>query len=436
MSFRGKFILALVSASVALYAIIGGLMATQAQQPINDADAQIRIFGSVLQHIQNDYVDEPNLEKVRAGALRGLAYGLDPYSSYLTAEQVKDYQSNKTTAKIGIGAEFSQVSSYLYVISVVKDSPADRAGLKAGDVIEYIESKATRDISLYDARQLISGETGTKVNLRVLRAGAKPQTIAVTRGAYKIPESSARVEEGKIGVVKVYSLEKGEANDIKTHVQDLMKQGVQKIVLDLRGVAGGDLNEAVETANLFVKDGNIAGVVGRENKVTKTFAANPSKQVFDGKVVALIDLGTSGAAEVVASAILERQRGEVVGERSFGAGTEQQLFTLRGGDGMLLTTAKWASPNGTPFLNTERTNSGVKPSVEVKRPETPEPLDVEDLIDKQEQQKDQPTPQATPNATPSPKVEQPKQALEDLQLKKALELLQDKAAAAKAGSAE
>ena len=444
MSFRGKFIIVLVSFVISLYAIFGGLlgnfMPTFAQQPINDAGAQIRIFESVLQHIQNDYVDEPNLEKVRAGALRGLAYGLDPYSSYLTAEQVKDYRANKTSNKVGIGAEFSQVSSYLYIISTVKDSPADKAGLKAGDVVEYIENKATRDISLFDARQLLQGDANSKVNLRVLRAGAKPQTISVTRGAYKIPVASAKIEEGKIGVVKVFSLEKGEANDIKTRVQDLTKQGVQKIVLDLRGVAGGDLNEAVEVANLFVKDGNLAGVLGRENKITKTFAASPAKHIFDGKVVALIDLGTSGAAEVVASAILERQRGEVVGERSFGAGTEQQLFALRSGDGLLLTTAKWASANGAPFLNTERTASGVKPSIEVKRPDTPEPLEVEDLIDKQEQQKQlqnqPPNPQATPVPTPAPKVEQPKQMLEDLQMKKALEILQDKANAAKAGSAE
>src|ERR671920_552196 len=165
MSFRTKFILTLLSATLTLYTAVGGWISTRAQQPANDPNAQLRIFESVLQHIQNDYVDEPNLEKVRAGALRGLAYGLDPYSSYLTAEQVKDYQSNKTTGKIGIGAEFSQVSSYLYVISVVKDSPADRAGLKAGDVIEYIENKATRDISLYDARQLLMGDANSKVNL-------------------------------------------------------------------------------------------------------------------------------------------------------------------------------------------------------------------------------------------------------------------------------
>ncbi len=434
MSFRGKLFIVMISAAISLYAVFGGLLKNFspafAQQPINDAGAQMRIFDSVLQHIQNDYVDEPNLEKVRAGALRGLAYGLDPYSSYLTADQVKDYQAKKSVNLAGIGAEFSQVSSYLYVISIIKGSPADKAGLKSGDVIEYIENKATRDISLYDARQLLLGEANSKVNLRVLRTGEKPQTIAVTRGTYKVPEAETRIEAGKIGVVKVFSLETGEAKDIRNRVSELAKQGVSKIILDLRGVATGELSEAADVANLFIKDGNLAQIIGRENKTIQTFTADPAKHLFDGKVVALIDLGTSGAAEVVASAILERQRGEIVGEKSFGAGTQQQLSVLRSGDGLLLTTAKWASPSGKPFLASERADSGVKPSVEVKRPETPEPLEVEDLIDQQEQEKQQPNPQATPAPQTTPT---PKPSPEDLQLKKALELLQDKANAAKAG---
>lgn len=429
MSFRGKLSIMVVSVAIALYAVVGGMLSpwTRAQQPINDAGAQLRIFESVLQHIQNDYVDEPNLEKVRYGALRGLVGGLDPYSSYLTPQQVLDYNTAKNSNKVGIGAEFSQVSLYLYVVSVVKGSNADKAGLKAGDVVEYIENKATRDISLYDARQMILGEPGSAVNLRILRAGAKPQTLKVTRGTYKTPPVETRIEPGKVAVIKVYTLDEGEANDIRTQVENLKRQGVQKIILDLRGVATGTLNEGISVANLFIKEGELAKVLGRDNKVIKSFTADPSKAIFDGKLIALIDLGTAGAAEVVASAILDHKRGDVVGERSFGAGTEQQLFTLRGGDGLLLTTSKWASASGTPFLGEERASMGVKPSVEVKRPDTPEPLEVEELIDQQDQENQNPQPNASP--TPAPKPEQPKQA-EDVQLKKALELMQDKAAAA------
>src|SRR5919205_578556 len=146
MSFRTKFSLIVFSAFLALYAVVGGWIGTRAQQPANDPSAQLRIFENVLQHIQNDYVDEPNMEKVRAGALRGLAYGLDPYSTYLTADQVKDYSAGGMKSnQAGIGAELSQASSFLYVVAPVKGSPADQAGLKSGDVIEYIDGKATRD---------------------------------------------------------------------------------------------------------------------------------------------------------------------------------------------------------------------------------------------------------------------------------------------------
>lgn len=421
----------MISSAIGLYAVIGGILSpwTRAQQPINDAGAQIRIFESVLQHIQNDYVDEPNLEKVRFGALRGLVGGLDPYSSYLTPQQVADFNAAKNAKKIGIGAEFSQVSLYLYVVSVMKDSEADRAGLKAGDVIEYIENKATRDISLYDAKQLIYGQPGTSVNLRVLRAGSKPLQIKVTRGDYKIPAPESRVEAGKTGVIKIFDLETGQANQVRTQVENLKKQGIQKIVLDLRGLATGSIDEAVQVANLFISSGDLAKIMGKDNQVSKTFTADPSKAIFDGKLAAVIDVGTAGPGEVVAAAILDRKRGEVVGERSFGAGTEQQLFTLRAGDGLLLTTAKWASPNGVPFLGDSRDNTGVKPSVEVKRPDTPEPVEVEDLIDDNEDKKQNPQP------TPTPNVEV-KKAVDDVQLKKAIEMLQDKPETAKAAGAQ
>ncbi|MEJ7617599.1 MAG: S41 family peptidase [Pyrinomonadaceae bacterium] len=335
MSLRSKFILVFLSASLALYAVVGSWFSTSAQQQ-NDPGAQLRIFESVLQHIQHDYVDEPDLEKVRAGALRGLAYGLDPYSTYLTAEQVKSYQSDSQIDESGIGAELSQVASYLYVISPVKNSPAEKAGVQAGDIIEYIDAKATRDISLYDARQLLNGAPGTEVKLRILRGSPRPIIVSVKRGALSVPMAEARMEQpGRIGVIKINSLAQGEAKDVRGRLQELLKQGAQKIVLDLRGTAGGALSEAVKVSNLFFKDGQLAQTVGKENKTLKSFTANPADALFDGPVVALIDRGTAGAAEVVAAALLDRKRGEVVGEKSFGAGAEQQLFVLRDGDGLL-----------------------------------------------------------------------------------------------------
>ena len=424
MSFRTKFALILLSATLAVYTVVGGWISTRAQQPANDPNAQLRIFESVLQHIQNDYVDEPNMDKVRAGALRGLAYGLDPYSTYLTPDQVREFSENGKDNQVGIGAELSQVASYLYVISPMKGSPADQAGVRAGDIIEYIDGKATRDISLYDAKQLLNGPAGSEVKLRILRANAKPLTLAVKRGSFRDPAAEARMEAGRIGVLRINSFADGEAADTRTRTQDLIKQGAQKMVLDLRGTAGGSLNEAVAVANLFIKEGTLAQTAGREGKTLKIFTADPKATIFSGPIVALIDSGTAGAAEVVASALLERNRGQIVGEKSFGAGAEQQLFTLRGGDGLLLTTVKWASAGGKPFLGEDRAHSGVTPSVEVKRPELAEAVDPDELTGNDDDAVAKPN-QPNDKRDVAPETNAPKPAAEDLQMKKALELLRE-----------
>jgi carboxyl-terminal processing protease len=422
MSFRNKFLLVVVSATIALYAVVGGFMSTTAQQQQNDPGAQLRIFESVLRHIQDDYVDEPDLNKVRAGALRGLAYGLDPYSTYLTADQVRDFKANTSPNQTSIGAELSQVASYLYVIAPVKGGPASQAGLQAGDIVEYIDGKATRDISLYDARQLLNGAPGSEVKLRVLRAGTRPFILTVRRGPVQAPAAEARMEAGRVGVIKVNSLADGESADVKARLQELLKQGAQKIVLDLRSVAGGSLNEGVHVANFFIRDGSLAETLGRGNKVVKSFTADPKETLFDGPASVLIDRGTAGAAEVVASAFNEHKRGDVVGIKSFGAGAEQQLFTLRGGDGLLLTTVKWASSSGKPFLG-----AGVAPTVEVKEPELADAVDPEDLTGNDDDSVAQPNAPADRREV-SPEATSQKQQPEDVQLKKALELIRAKPA--------
>jgi carboxyl-terminal processing protease len=428
MSFRTKFILILASATLTLYTVVGGWISTRAQQPANDPNAQLRIFESVLQHIQNDYVDEPNMDKVRAGALRGLAYGLDPYSTYLTPEQVREYNAGNKDNQAGIGAELSQVASYLYVIAPMKGSPADQAGIKAGDIIEYIDNKATRDISLYDAKQLLNGAAGSEVKLRVLRANSSPLTISVKRGNSHAPAAEARMDANRVGILRINNFNDGDAAETKARLQDLVKQGAQKIVLDLRATAGGSLNEAAAVANLFIKDGVIAQTIGREGKALKTFNADPKEAIFNGPVVALIDTGTAGGAEVVASALIERNRGQVVGEKSFGAGTEQQLFQLRGGDGLLLTTVKWASSTGKTFLGEDRAHSGVAPSVEVKGQDVADAVDPDDLTGNDDDAVSKPEAGGEKDKRDNTATPSTKPAAEDLQMKKALELLKDKPA--------
>src|SRR5918999_3379958 len=172
-------------------------------------------------------------------------------------------------------------------------------------VLKHIDSRATRDISLYDARQLLNGTPGTEVKLRVLRAGTRPFVVTVKRGAVSVPGAESRMEPGKIGVIKVNSLAEGEAADVKARLQELQKQGAQKVVLDLRSVAGGSLEEGVKVANLFIKEGTLAQTVGRGNKPLKSYAADPKAALFEGPTAVLIDRGTAAAAEVVVSAFAE-----------------------------------------------------------------------------------------------------------------------------------
>jgi carboxyl-terminal processing protease len=243
----------------------------------------------------------------------------------------------------------------------------------------------------------------------------------VRRGSVSVPGAEARTEPGKIGVIKVNSLAEGEAADVKSRLQELQKQGAQKIVLDLRSVAGGSLEEGVKVANLFIKEGTLAQTVGRGNKPLKSFAADPKAVLFEGPTSVLIDRGTAAAAEVVASAFVDHKRGDVVGVKSFGAGAEQQLFTLRAGDGLLLTTVKWASSTGKAFLG-----EGVKPSVEVKPVDVAEAIDPEDLTGNDDDAIAQPQPNAPADRREvAPEANAPKQQPEDVQLKKALELLRE-----------
>jgi carboxyl-terminal processing protease len=253
-------------------------------------------------------------------------------------------------------------------------------------------------------------------------------SISVKRGSSRAPAAEARMEAGRVGILRINSFGDGDAADVKARLQDLVKQGAQKVVIDLRATAGGSLNEATAVTNLFIRDGIIAQTVGREGKALKTFNADPKEAIFTGPVVALIDTGTAGAAEIVASALIDRNRGQVVGEKSFGAGTEQQLFQLRGGDGLLLTTVKWASASGKSFLGEDRAHSGVAPSVEVKGPDVADTVDPDDLTGNDDDAVSKPeagNEKEKRDATPAPAA---KPAVEDLQLKKALELLKDKAA--------
>lgn len=423
MSIRSKLTLVTLSAFIALYSVVGGML-SHSNNPMVRAIAgpgpyaQLRIFEDVVRHIVNEYVEKPDLEKVRIGALRGLTDGLDPFSAYLLPTQVKEYQSGKLNNDL-TGMVIGQYSGFAYVIAVVPSSPAEKAGIRVGDVIEYIDGHATRDLDLFDVRSLLTGTPGSSVELALINR--KTEKIKLVRGNVAPAAPEVKALEQQVGYIKVPTLGKGQSDAVAAAVKDAIKKGAKSIVLDLRGSAGGDLKEGVAVADFFLKSGTISKTIGRKDKLLATFEAKPDNDLTELPVAVIIDRTTAGAAEVVAAAIMENQRGDVVGERTlFGMGSEQELFPLDDGSALLLTVARYASPNGKIFMT-----DGVVPSVEVKRADLAEVAGE----DGDQPRTNQPRQGNTGEGAP-PVVVAPKPA-EDLMLKKAIEVLTNGAKAKK-----
>jgi carboxyl-terminal processing protease len=415
MSLKGKLAIVTISATLAFYAIVGGYISLPKDVfAKGDPYVQLRIFGEVLRHIVRDYVDEPDLEKVRVGALRGLTEGLDPYSAYLTPEQVKRYQPSHADQP-GTGLILSKVGGFIYVVSVVKGSPADKVGMRAGDFVEYINGLATRDISLYDAEEILNGQSSADADLKLFRRGHSYK-VAIKRAVIAQPAIETSIIEPGIGYLHITSLADGKAEEVKRQLQDLEKKGAQKLVLDLRGAADGQVETGVEIANYFVKSGTLAKTISHSGAVEKTFDADASKAIFNGPIDLVVDKSTAASGEVIAAAVLANKRGELVGERTFGAGSVQKLFELKGGAAMLLTVIKYADPAGQPFM---KETPGIAPTVEVKTPAVAEDVlpDDNDQGDGQHEEAEAVLP-----IEPMP---------EDVQLKKAVEILKTSPSAEK-----
>lgn len=408
MRFKTKIAIVVFSTVIAFYAIVGSFMSKSGQVVARGSQyGQLQIFDEVLSHIIRDYVDQPDLEKVRIGSLRGLAEGLDPYSAYLSTEQVKQYDPKLNRGETGL--ILSKVGGYAYIVAVLKGSPAEQAGVRAGDFIEYVGKVPSRDLSLYDIEQILSGQPGTTVEVRILHQGV-PRKVTFARARLSQPSIEARIEEATIGYLRVTSLADGKAAEVKTQLADLIARGAQKIVIDLRGAANGKIQEGVAVANLFVGSGTLARVLGKADKETQIFSADPGKVMFSGPLAVVIDRSTAGPAEVIAAAVRDQKRGELVGERSFGTGSEQQMFSLSDGGALLITTAKYAPATGKAFME-----EPINPTVKVDRPVEAEVIlpDGDDDDDSDVEKPDQ-------QVTPPPKPAQP---VEDVQLKKALEVV-------------
>jgi carboxyl-terminal processing protease len=368
---------------------------------------QINVYGEVLQHVQNDYVEDPNIPAVTNGALRGLLESLDADSSYLTPADYKTYKEEKA-GKAQVGINVSKRYGYATVVSVVPGSPADRANLNDGDIIEAIGNQDTRDLSLAVIQLLLEGAPGSELDLAVIRPRqAKPQKVVLNRVVVSEPAVSETLyDNSSILYLKPYILDKEHVNEIESKLKGMSKSGTKKVLLDLRDVSAGEDVEATRLANFFLQSGTIATLEGQKFP-KQTFTADSSKTIDgSGPLAVLVNRGTAGPGEIVAAAIADNKRGDLVGERTFGAGVQQKTFELPDGGALILSIAKYASPKGKKFEDNDA--PGVTPATLVAS--SPDIGDDDSDTD---------------NATKAPAI---KHTQPDDQLSKALEMLKAKSA--------
>jgi carboxyl-terminal processing protease len=390
-----------VSLAIFLYAGIGHVLG---RTPDDKAYKSLTVFGEVLQKIQNDYVDEPNMRTVTAGSLHGLLESLDTQSSYLTPREYDEYKKKIQNAGTGeSGITLSKRFGYIIAISILPDSPAEKAGIHSGDIFESIGGFTTRDMSVGQAKNLLTGQPGTAVKVAVIRRGkATPDEADVVREKTSPVKMTVQKGDNDTLVLRLTSLDAGRADEVRTRLLDAEKQGVHNVILDLRNCGRGPVSEAIAIARFFVPSGTLTTLRG-QTASTQVFSAEPKQVIWKTPVSVLIDGTTSGAAEVLASAIVANHRGNVVGERTFGLASEQKLITLDDGSALILTTANYYNPSGKSILE-----EGVAPT-EVVHATADDDSDVDD---------------STPDTTPKKDDQGPRPlSPEDPIYHKALDLL-------------
>jgi carboxyl-terminal processing protease len=362
----------------------------------------LTVYSEVLQRIQEDYVDEPNLTVVTAGALHGLLESLDPFSGYMSPREFTDYKDKqKAGAKGEVGATLAKRFNYVLVVSVLPGSPAEKAGLRGGDVLESIAGFTSREMSAGQAKAMMDGAPGSTVKLSVVRRGRQePLAVEVARAV--LPAQHLAIEKiDDATVIDFPSLAPGTAAELHDKLQQLDKQGVRKLVLDLRDSSTGPASEGVAAARLFLQSGNITALSG-QTVPRQTFDAEPNKVVWRYPVEVLISERTLGAAEVLAAGLGGNQRAGLVGGRTFGGASEQKLIPLDDGSALILSVAYYYTPAGKSILD-----DGVQPTVAVRLPQ--------DMSDDDDAAATAPQPRRAPLA-------------EDPALRKALDLLKQPAA--------
>jgi carboxyl-terminal processing protease len=400
MNHRAKFTVVLSSTVMVALLLFGSVVSKGAGSDggsdTTDVLKHLKVYTQVLSYISTEYVEEPNIPNVTLGALNGLLESIDPYASYLNATQYKEYLKSSDAHPAGVGMVLAKKYGYIVVVAAIPGSPADVAGLTNGDYIESINGVGSRDMPLAYAKLLLGGEPGTTVDLSVLRRKPEPQKMSLTRAIVVNPPVESRMMDGSIGYIKTATMGADKVKEVATAALDLQKQGAKKLILDLRYCATGDPEDGAELANLFQSSGLITYSQGQKFP-RKDYSADAKKVVSTLPLVVVTNRGTAAAAEIAAAGLQASKRAAIVGERTYGDASVLRPITMDDGGAVILSVAKYYSPDGKSIQD-----NGVTPESVVIDPDAGGGDPEED------------------DATPEPSVT--KKASEDVILNKAIEV--------------
>jgi carboxyl-terminal processing protease len=364
MTSRTRLSVLLLSTPVLAFVLVGGLMGKESTA--SDQEFQhLRVFQDVVSLVMSNYVEDVKVDKVMEGAMRGLADGLDPDSAYLNPKQTRAVETNEALPDGDIGLELTR-QYYLRVIAARDGSPAAKAGLQTGDYVRAIDSKPTRDMSVFEGTRLLRGQPGSKVALTVIRGNAaEPHEVTIVREKNSSPAVTSRLMGTDVGYIRVASFRAGAAEDLRRHASEMSRAGAKSLVIDIRRTAEGALENGHAAARAFVKSGTLGIKAGRDTAVPReTIAARTGDGAIALPVTLLVTTGTAGAAELFAAALDGNARAELVGERTLGRAGVQKLVKLPESRALWLTYAKYLTPAGEPIHG-----RGLQPDVPVEEPD-------------------------------------------------------------------
>lgn len=360
MFVRIKLVTLFLSTVIVAYGLLGGLMDKVSAG--DETYRELSIFTSVLDKVRNDYVEDPDMDKALKGALHGMMEALDPFSSFVDSGTFKELDSRSDNA--GVGLTVSKRYGYAYVVSVTRGSPADTGGLRTGDLIESIDGEPSALMSLWEAQKRLIGPEGSTVQLRVLRSRTtSPHELTLTRELLEPLEVEARIVENDVGLLVIPHFKDGVSDAVRSKLKMLQSRGIAGLVVDVRGNAEGETDEAVSVADLFCHRNDVILTVRRNDQEVKKYVSANDAVLGEMPVVILVDGGTSGAGEIFAAALNDNEVAELVGQRTNGLGSMQERFQLEDGSMLIVSTRIFYRPTKEPIQAEDIRRSGLKPGL-------------------------------------------------------------------------